>query len=74
MYIRVNGDGTDDLQRALREFTRRVKKSNILNEVRKRQYYLKPSEAKVVQRQESIKRRKRDEKRTENQKKHSKEY
>jgi len=65
MYIKVNGDSKEDLLRALREFSKRVKKAELMTEIRNRQYYLKPSKAKVRRQQESIKRRKREERRQE---------
>jgi len=65
MYIRVNGETKEDLLRALREFSKRVKKAEIITEVRNRQYYLKPSQQKIKKRQEAIRRKKRDERRQE---------
>ena len=65
MYIKVNGDSKEDLLRALREFSKRVKKAELMTEIRNRQYYLKPSKMKVRRAQESIKRRKREERRQE---------
>lgn len=61
MQVRVNMDDKDGLNRALKEFNKRVKKSGIMTELREREYYLKPSKQKVKKRQESLKRRKREE-------------
>ena len=55
-------DGKDGLEKALRQFSRMVKREELIKEIRKREYFLKPSEYKVVKRQEALRRRKRDEK------------
>jgi len=61
MHVKVTSDDKAGLDRAIKEFSKRVKKSGILNELRDREYYLKPSKQKLKKRQESIKRRKREE-------------
>lgn len=70
MQVKVN-DGKDDLQKALRQFTRMVKKSEIMQELRKREYFLKPSKKRKFKREEAIRRRKREEKRVARQTRYS---
>tara|TARA_Y100000310_G_scaffold20097_1_gene19615 strand:- start:139 stop:348 length:210 start_codon:yes stop_codon:yes gene_type:complete len=55
----------DTSEKLIRRFRRKVKKSGILDEVRKRQYYKKPSEL----RREKIIRRKRESAKLERKKK-----
>lgn len=47
---------------ALREFKKQIKKSGLMQELRRREYYLSPSKARRFKRNESLKQRKRDEK------------
>lgn len=70
MYVKVN-DGKDDLQKAIRQFTRMVKKSEIMQELRRREYFLKPSKKRQFKREEALKRRKREEKRVARQTRYS---
>jgi small subunit ribosomal protein S21 len=52
--------GDDDrIEWALKAFRRKMAKSGILREVRRRRYYLKPSVAKAVKAQEARRRRRR---------------
>ena len=64
MYVEVKGDSINDLERALRHFTKLVKKSDILNEVKNREFYVKRSKKKILKRQEALRRRIREEKKT----------
>lgn len=68
MYVKVNGP--DDLVRALRVFSRMVKKEGLIQELKNRRYYMKPSEKREFKRKESLRRRKREEKRLARQKKY----
>lgn len=67
MYVKVN-DGKDELQKALKQFTKMVKKSEIMQELRNREHFLKPSKKKIFKRQEALRRRKREERRAARQK------
>ena len=42
MHVTVN-EGKDELQKALKQFTKLVKKSELLQELRNREHFLKPS-------------------------------
>jgi ribosomal protein S21 len=61
-------DGKDELNKALKVFTKMVKKSELLQELRNREHYLKPSKKKAFKRQEAFRRKKREEKRVARQK------
>ena len=43
-------DGKDELNKALKVFTKMVKKSELLQELRNREHYLKPSKKKIFKR------------------------
>jgi len=70
MYVKVN-DGKDDLNKALRQFTRMVKKSEIMQELKRREFFLKPSKKRQFKREEAIRRRKREERRVARQNRYS---
>jgi ribosomal protein S21 len=61
-------DGKDELSKSLKVFTKMVKKSELLQELRNREHYLKPSKKKIFKRQEAFRRKKREEKRIARQK------
>jgi ribosomal protein S21 len=61
-------DCKDELNKALKVFTKMVKKSELLQELRNREHYLKPSKKKIFKRQEAFRRKKREEKRIARQK------
>lgn len=69
MYVKVN-DGKDDLNKALRIFNKMVKKSELIQELRNREHFLKPSKKRAFKRQEALRRRKREERRAARQKKY----
>jgi small subunit ribosomal protein S21 len=69
MYIKVN-EGKDDLNKALKQFTKLVKKSELLQELRNREHFLKPSKKRKFKSQEAIRRKKREERRIARQKKY----
>lgn len=69
MYIKVN-EGKDELNKALKQFTKLVKKSELLQELRNREHFLKPSKKRKFKSQEAIRRRKREERRVARQKKY----
>jgi ribosomal protein S21 len=56
MYVEVRGNSPEDLDRALRQFSRKVKRADLMNEIRKRQYYLSKSQKRAVKDKESFKR------------------
>lgn len=67
VHINTTGDAKKDkssLESAIREFKKRVKKSGIMNELREREAYMKPSAYKKFRRNESIKQKKRDERKS----------
>lgn len=70
MYVKVN-EGKDELGKALKIFNSMVKKSELVQELRRREFFLKPSKKRIVKRQEALRRRKRDEKRLARQKKYN---
>ncbi len=47
----------EDIMKAIRRFKRKVENEGIMKEVKRRRYYLKPSEAKKLKRIEAAKRR-----------------
>lgn len=60
MYVEVKGDKSDDLDRALRQFSKQVKKNELMDEIKKKQFYLKKSKRLVKKRQDALRKRKRD--------------
>lgn len=52
-----------ELNKALKVFTQMIKKSELLQELRNREHYLKPSKKKKYKQIEAIRRKKRDAKR-----------
>jgi ribosomal protein S21 len=66
MYVTVDNE-REGLTKALKVFSRMVKQSELMQEIRNRRYYLKPSERKAFKKKESFRRRKRDERRMERQ-------
>ena len=68
VFITQTGDYKKDkanVDAALREFKKKIKKSGIMNELRQREAYMSPSKYKRYRKNEAIKRRKRDEKKQE---------
>lgn len=70
MEVKINltGDFKKDrnaLENALRDFKKKIKKSGIMNELRRREAYMPPSKKKKFRKNEAIKRRKRDERKQE---------
>lgn len=63
-------DGKDELNKALKQFTKMVKKSEIMQELKNREHFLKPSKKRKFKSQEALRRRKREEKRAARQKKY----
>jgi ribosomal protein S21 len=69
MYVKVN-DGKDELQKALKAFSKMVKKSELIQELKNREHFLKPSKKRAFKRQEAFRRKKREERRLARQKKY----
>lgn len=68
VFITQTGDYKKDkanIDAALRDFKKKIKKSGIMNELRQREAYMSPSKYKRYRKNEAIKRRKRDEKKQE---------
>lgn len=63
-------DGKDELNKALKQFTKMVKKSELLQELKNREYFLKPSKKRKFKSKEALRRRKREERRIARQKKY----
>jgi ribosomal protein S21 len=64
MYVEVRGDSKDDLDRAIKVFSKMVKKNDIINEVKRREFYVTPSKKRILKRQESKRRKIRDERKS----------
>ena len=61
MYIEVRGNDDAAFQRAMTEFKRRIKKAEVLEDLRKHEYYVKPSTKRKLKRMDAIKRKRREE-------------
>ena len=65
MYVEVKGkQGLEDVNRALKYLSKRMKKDGILDEVYARQEFVKPSKKKILKRNEAFRRKRRDENRS----------
>jgi ribosomal protein S21 len=65
MHVEVRGEGLVELEKALRQFSKIVKKSEIINEVKRREFYVKRSKKKILKQQEALRRRIREQKKIE---------
>jgi small subunit ribosomal protein S21 len=63
-------DGKDELNKALKQFNKMVKKSEIMRELKNREYFLKPSKKRKFKSEEAFRRKKREERRAARQKKY----
>jgi ribosomal protein S21 len=61
MYVEVKGDKQVDLDRALQQFTKQVKKAELMDDLKKKEFYLKRSKRLEKKRQDALRRRKREE-------------
>ena len=61
MYVEVKGEKVSDLERALGIFSKQVKKAELMEDLRKKEHYLKKSKRLAKKRQDALRRRKRDE-------------
>jgi len=69
MYVKVN-EGKDDFQKALRIFNKLIKKSELMQEIKSKEHFLKPSKKRQFKRAEALRRKKREERRVARQKKY----
>ncbi len=60
MEVRVNGSDRQALDRALTELKRKIKKEAIFEDLKKHEFYLKPSIRRKLKRIEATKRRRRE--------------
>lgn len=58
IYVNVNGN--EPFERALKRFKNKFIKAGVLRDIKKRAYYMKPSEAKRVAAQKAAKQRRRN--------------
>lgn len=61
MYVEVKGDKLSDLERALGQFVKQVKKAEIMEDLRKKEFYLKKSKRLAKKRQDAYRRKRREE-------------
>jgi ribosomal protein S21 len=61
MYVEVKGEKISDVDRALQQLSKMVKRSELMDELKKREFYLKRSKKLEKKRQDAHRRRKRDE-------------
>jgi ribosomal protein S21 len=61
MYVEVKGDKLSDLERALQQFTKQVKKAELMEDLKKKEFYLKKSKRLAKKSQDALRRRKREE-------------
>ena len=64
MYVEVKGDRLADLERALQQFNKMVKRSELMEALRNREYHLKKSKKLAKKRQDALRRRKREERKS----------
>ena len=69
VFVKVTGN---NLQKAISIFNKKVKQAGIIQEVYRRQEYLKPSVKRKLKKEEAIKKRIREEKKKRNKKKYNK--
>lgn len=61
MYVEVKGDKLSDLERALGQFTKQVKRAELMEDLRKKEFHLKKSKRLAKKRQDAHRRRRREE-------------
>ena len=61
MYVEVKGDKIADLERALALFAKQVKRAELMETLRKKEFYLKKSNRLAKKSQDALRRRKREE-------------
>jgi small subunit ribosomal protein S21 len=70
VIVKEGKEAKEELQKALKQFSSMVKKSELFHELRRREFFLKPSKKRLVKRQEALKRRKRDKRKADRQKRY----
>lgn len=72
MFIEVKEgkDHKEELMRALKIFNGMVKKSDLIQELKRREHFVKPSKKKILKMQEARRKRKREERKQARQKKY----
>ena len=61
MYVEVKGDKQIDLDRALAQFVKQVKKAELMEDLKKKEFHMKRSKRLAKKRQDALRRRKREE-------------
>lgn len=61
MYVEVKGDKLVDVERALQQLSKMVKRSELMETLRKKECYLKKSKRLKMKRQDAFRRKKREE-------------
>lgn len=61
MYVEVKGDKLSDLDRALQQFVKQVKKAELMEDLKKKEFHMKKSKRLQKKRQDALRRRKREE-------------
>lgn len=61
MYVEVRGEKLSDLERALGQFVKQVKKAEIMEDLKKKEFHMKKSKRLMKKRQDALRRRKREE-------------
>lgn len=63
--VREGRKHRDEVDTALRDLKKELKKSGLMQELRRREHYTAPSKARRLKRSESLKQRRRDERKSE---------
>jgi ribosomal protein S21 len=61
MYVEVKGDKMSDLERALGQFVKQVKKAELMEDLKKKEFHMKKSKRLAKKRQDAFRRKKREE-------------
>jgi ribosomal protein S21 len=61
MYVEVKGDKHSDVERALQQFTKLVKRAELMEDLKKKEFHMKRSKRLAKKRQDALRRRKREE-------------
>jgi len=61
MYVEVKGDKMSDLERALGQFVKQVKKAEIMDDLKKKEFHMKKSKRLAKKRKDAFRRKKREE-------------
>ena len=61
MYVEVKGEKMIDLERALGQLSKQVKKAELMEDLRKKEFHMKKSKRLMMKRQDALRRRRREE-------------